>query len=286
MFYHGRNLIITANGKVIAGAKSCDISVKADTIEVSSASDGAWEHSIVGRKSWQVSTNHLLGMDVVPSHTIEAVGCCHKDGANSGRSYVIVNGIRYNGGTRGLQMRIFEWSSQNSRWQAKYDYQYDTYSSSQAMSDMASDLASDAATGDLVVITSYDAYALNSTLQAAISNLLGIPSDDIPEMTASRASFVAIGIKGGSGISFTNANEGSSVHARLLLDSSRAALSNTPMKSAKEMVGTVVTLRLQADGLADDQLVGQAIVRTWKGVGSLGNLATGSFAFEGSGPLE
>ena len=286
MNYHGRNLIITANGKVIAGAKSCDISVKADTIEVSSASDGAWEHSIVGRKSWQVSTNHLVGMDVVPSHTIEAVGCGHKDGANSGRSYVIVDGIRYNGGTRGLQMRIFEWSSQNSRWQAKYDFQYDTYSSSQAMSDMASDLASDAATDDLVVITSYDAYALNSTLQTAISNLLGIPSDDIPEMTASRASFVAIGIKGGSGISFTNANEGSSVHARLLLDSSRAALSNTPMKSAKEMVGTVVTLRLQADGLADDQLVGQAIVRTWKAIGTLGNLATGSFAFEGSGPLE
>ena len=60
MVLNGGTLIIKFNGSVIAGAKSCHINIKADTNEVSSPTDGQWEHSIVGRKSWSVSTNHLV----------------------------------------------------------------------------------------------------------------------------------------------------------------------------------------------------------------------------------
>lgn len=60
MILHGRNLIIKADGVAIAAAKSCTIEVKAKTLEVSSPNDGGWDHSIVGRKSWSVSTNQLV----------------------------------------------------------------------------------------------------------------------------------------------------------------------------------------------------------------------------------
>lgn len=60
MILHGKNLIIKAGGVAIAAAKSASIKVQAKTIETSSPSDGDWEHSIVGRKSWSVSTNHLV----------------------------------------------------------------------------------------------------------------------------------------------------------------------------------------------------------------------------------
>ena len=57
---HGRNLIVRADGVAIAAAKSCSLKIKAEQIEVSSPNDGAWEHSINGRKSWTLTTDHLV----------------------------------------------------------------------------------------------------------------------------------------------------------------------------------------------------------------------------------
>ena len=47
-------------GTAIAAAKSCDVNIQADLIKVSSPTDGAWEHSIPGRKSWSASCSHLV----------------------------------------------------------------------------------------------------------------------------------------------------------------------------------------------------------------------------------
>ena len=60
MILHGKNLIISANGKAIAAAKSCDLEISADVIPVASPSDGAWENAIPGRKSWKAICNHLV----------------------------------------------------------------------------------------------------------------------------------------------------------------------------------------------------------------------------------
>lgn len=49
-----------------------------------------------------------------------------------------------------------------------------------------------------------------------------------------------------------------------------------------EMVATTVTIRV-SDGTA--QMLGSAIVKTWKATGTMGNLAQGSFQFVGDGPL-
>lgn len=283
MIYHGRNLIVSANGKVIAAAKSCDLDVECEEIPVSSSTDGQYKHVIAGLKSWKIGCNHLLGMDVVPSHTILAVGTSNNN-VNMPSSYCIINGIRYSGGTRGLQLRAFEWGTNG--WTSKYNYQYDTYASEQAIGNMISDLDNDLDSGDLTIITSFDAYAITDTLATALMYHLDLPDGSVPVVAASRASFVCIAVKGQGGVTFTNTNPGSSVHATLLLDVNRNLLSQTPIKSAAQMVGTQVTLSLQADGIADDRLTGKALVRTWKATGAIGNLANGGFSFVGNGPLE
>ena len=66
MILHGRNLIIKAGGVAIAAAKSCDITVQSEEIEIASPSTGEWRTAIIGRKSWAISTNQLVTSIVRP----------------------------------------------------------------------------------------------------------------------------------------------------------------------------------------------------------------------------
>lgn len=63
MILQGNNLIVKADGDVIAAAKSCTLNIDCEIIKVSSPTDGQWEHIIAGMKSWSVSTTHLLKME-------------------------------------------------------------------------------------------------------------------------------------------------------------------------------------------------------------------------------
>lgn len=62
MIQHGKDLkITTTNGGVlVALAKSCEINVDCDDIEISSPYDGMWKDFITGRKEWSVSVGYLL----------------------------------------------------------------------------------------------------------------------------------------------------------------------------------------------------------------------------------
>ena len=141
--------------------------------------------------------------------------------------------------------------------------------------------------GDLVIITSYDAYAMTAALAQAISTKLGIPLESMPEVNpGQRASFALAGIAGDRGIAFANLNEGSEVRAELLLDYTRTAISRTPVKDMLTKPGTTLTLQVQTEGLTADRLSGTAICKTARVTASLSNLIQGSFRFEGTGPLE
>ena len=61
--------------------------------------------------------------------------------------------------------------------------------------------------------------------------------------------------------------------------------SGTPLRSSKDMVNTTVTIMMES-GRYGDVLTGQAIVKSWRTTGTLGNLAQGTFSFRGSGPLQ
>ncbi len=59
----GNNVFVyqgTGTGSVIAGAKSCTVSLKCGTVEKASATQQDFEEHIAGRKSWDVSMNHLV----------------------------------------------------------------------------------------------------------------------------------------------------------------------------------------------------------------------------------
>lgn len=49
--------------RVIAGAKSCTVSLKCGTVEKASATQQDFEEHIAGRKSWDVTMNHLVTQD-------------------------------------------------------------------------------------------------------------------------------------------------------------------------------------------------------------------------------
>lgn len=52
---------------IIAAARSCEINIDGDQLEVSSPNDGAWQHFIAGRKGWSISVGYLLGAGTFPT---------------------------------------------------------------------------------------------------------------------------------------------------------------------------------------------------------------------------
>lgn len=285
MIYQGRNLIISVDGVVIGGSKSCSLDVDVNTTDVSSPTDADWVHIKARMKKWSVSTDHLLKSDMAVAHTIKAVGISHNGSEPGTEAYCIVDGNKYGNNTRGFQLRTFEWDSEAGRLVTKVNYSYDTYDSSEAIADMIDDLTNDIDTGDIVVITSYDACAITTELAAAIETALGLPTGSVPVFEAARASFVAIGKYQDKGISFCNMDSGNTVHATLYLNSVLEVITSSPIRSGAMMVGQSCKIRLNVEGFADDVLTGEAIITSFKAQGTLGNLAQGKFSFKGNGPL-
>ena len=286
MIYQGRNLIISVDGVVIGGAKSCSLDVDVSTTDVSSPTDADWVHIKARMKKWSVSTDHLLKSNAVSAHMVRAFSSSHNGSSVGPASWVEVDGNKYAGGTRGFQLRTFEWDSEAGRFSAKVNYSYDTFDSSEAIADMIDDLTNNIDAGDIVVITSYDACAMTTELAAAIETALGLPTGSVPVFEATRASFVAIGKYQDKGISFCNKDSGNTVHATLYINSALEVITSSPIRSGAMMVGQSCKIRLNVEGFADDVLTGEAIITSFKAQGTLGNLAQGKFSFKGNGPLE
>mgnify|MGYP006923253174 CR=1 FL=1 len=60
MYLKGRQVILMMGGVAIAAAKSCDVNIQVNTIKTASSTDGSWESSTPGRKSWSASCSHLV----------------------------------------------------------------------------------------------------------------------------------------------------------------------------------------------------------------------------------
>lgn len=286
MIFHGRNLMLSVDGVVIAGAKSCTLDVDVSTVKVSSPTDADWEHIKARIKKWSVSTEHLLKSNAVPAHMVRAFSSSNNGSSIGPASWLDVDGIRYDGGTRGFQLRTFEWDSDTGRFGVKLRHTFDTYGSSEAISNMIDDLTNYIDIGDIVVITSYDACAMTTELAAAIAGALGIDAGTIPTFAASRASFVAVGVYQSNSIVFCNTDAGSTVHATLYLDGERNIITSSPLKNGVDMVGKSCTLRLNVEGFPSDKLTGNAIITSFKTSGTVGSLMAGKFSFNGNGKLE
>ena len=72
MAFLGKNLkiltpITGGYAAIVAGARSCEVSVDGDQLEVSSPNDGAWQHFIAGRKGWSISVGYLMSVGTFPT---------------------------------------------------------------------------------------------------------------------------------------------------------------------------------------------------------------------------
>lgn len=90
---HGRNLIVKVNGTAIAGARSCDINISGEDIEVASSTQSKWREFLAGREEWSVTCNHLLPAAGTPLRTSkEMVNTTVTIRMESGRSGDVLEG--------------------------------------------------------------------------------------------------------------------------------------------------------------------------------------------------
>ena len=279
---HGENLIISVDGSVLAASKSCNVDVDVDTIKVSSPTDGAWEHSIPGRKSWKVTTNHLLPniMSRYPLVKVNSKGW-YQDGASS----VTFQGLTRNFNTRGIH--VVRYYYEDSVWKADVS-NYDTIGDEGDIADFITDCGNGfgAAAGDIIAMCTVDAYVLNDSMKSAISTNLHVPADQIP-LCALHGAMAIIGAlnNGADGLCIAGLGMEAIAHAKAYYFDGNIRSLATPVKTFLQKVGQSFTLQLLLDGFGNDYLTGTAICKSAKITATKSNLLQGSFVWEGSGPL-
>jgi hypothetical protein len=60
MILHGKDLIVSIDGNANMASKSCTLNVSAKSIVKTSPTSGDWEEVLSGKKSWSLTTNHLV----------------------------------------------------------------------------------------------------------------------------------------------------------------------------------------------------------------------------------
>ena len=292
MIYKGSDLIIMADGVALAASKSCSVDVNAEIIKTSSPTDGDWEHSIAGRKSWSVSTSHLLQGVGAFDGKIEAYAYANVGGNALQPSYVIINGTKYEVASRGLSIIPMQATNPYAAipLDGSYFRTFDTYGDNEtdratAISNMIAWLTQP--TYELFAIVSFDAYGMTTQLASAISTALKVDMTGIPNDVA-RNAFVAIGglnITKGT-VAFFPVNGTIGYHAKSSLymlkgnNAQETAVSDSLVKA-----GNTYKLRIQMEGFSQDYMEGYAICKKAAVTATKGNLMTGSYAWQGTGPL-
>lgn len=286
MIYQGRNLILSIDGVVIAGAKSCSIDVDANTQEVSSPTDADWQHFKRRQKKWNVSTDHLIknltwsnGIFKAYSHPWQG----------SEPSYIEYNGTKTQIDTgRGLTMVVYQ-AAANDTYTFISKTRYDTYTDGTSAMVTAINSLSTSENDYMVGIISSDAFLIDANLRTALKNKLHIPVTSVPVMTErNHGAFAAIGgtTLSGNGIACYEKGRTGEAHCSLRMNQTMTSIQDSPMKDMAMMVGSTVTIHVQVDGFSNDMLSGDAIITSFKTRGNVGNLMTGSFSFKGNGPLQ
>ena len=278
-------MIVTANGMAIAAAKSCELQVSCDDIEISSPNSGQWREFITDRKEWAVTTNHLVVNNHAYDCIVTAFAMAHTGKDCPDISYGTVNGsvLTTTGMNRGLNV----WLIDKSTYQQVGNLEnFDTYGDTSGESARLVTYL-DGLSGDyIVVIVSHDAFGMSSELQTKLNTLLGWPTSVLSNCTTrERMAFAGIGDTAThKGTARLMIGVGATAKAKLMLING-APVTTTPLRDAVARIGQTYTLQMSVDGLADDVLTGTAICKQFKVTGSLGNLAQGSFSWKGSGAL-
>lgn len=287
MIIQGNNLIISANGTPLAASKSCNIEVKADTIEVSDVNDGAWEHSRTGRKSWKVTTNHILKAETMAAKVLEAAGGYGNEAyfhmeddqirrMGAGGGYIFIAKWTYN-----ETSELWGYDSVDAIYNPTSPYPEDIFISkcTQGLADV----------GEAFAIINEGSLTMTANMAQALADAVNLDVEDIPTGTNLDTFIAIVGVRSSatSTTSVINTNESDPAIARITLyGPSTTAPTPEPLTEAITKVGTTLTLTMSIRGIQSDTLSGTAICTQCKISAARGNLCTGAFTFEGNGPLQ
>ena len=279
---NGKDLIIECGGKPLAAAKSCSIEVNAETIQVSDIVHGGWEHYRAGRKSWKISTGHLvarygilqLGYDDTNSHV------------SMSYSYLstptpTVNPTTYE------YLWMIERTTGNILTLDNYDFTEEAgYASFHERVIQCLSIP-----GDYVMVATINHWSVLSAQQIQeIASSFHVDSAALPSTgdTDVIVNVVYDRKQGHAGMAevFTVGDGDQSADIAV----SGAGLEDgddaTPIKSGAANVGMSFTLKVKRVDNPLDTLTGTAICSKFKVTGSIGALSQGSFEFVGNSALE
>ena len=283
MRLHGKDLVILADGVAVAAAKTCSLDVDADTIGVASATDSEWNHSVAGRKSWKISTNHLI-------ECLEAYG-----GKIALRAYA-ADIYSENGNNAFVSSGISTFTMNNSGMMVvTLDAAGEWAGTSRSFSLDSSESVSEAiAFLDTLSINNMTCVVINggdifvtSALLDSIAALTRTDLNAVPTSSVDAFDGALCAAGGGdndNGLYSYVASGGYAAVSSYLHNGTWAE--STPLKDAVGRVGRTFDIRVCVEGFPNDVLTGQAICKTWNSQATKGNLMTGAYKWEGTGPLE
>lgn len=283
--YKGKDLMVMADGKVIAASKSCTVNVECDDIPVSSPTDGEWEHIIAGRKKWKVTTNHLVVNPSGQYPVIEVTSPVWGD--NTARGSITFSGQTYSFTAPSIGIGVFGVSITNGVMEVYLEGWYDTREAS-GITGCISAIESAVSENTLVALVCNDTCVINADLRTAISTRLGIPSDRIPLVNDTMVSLAAIGNQNanGTGIIVVNTGRHNRAHCKAsFVEGAYISALEPRVKQFLLRAGSTVTLSMQIDNAGTDYLSGQALCTATTMTATNGNLLTGGITWKGSGPL-
>ena len=280
MIFKGKNLIISANGNVLAASRSCSIDVNVDTIPISSPNDGSWEHRMVGRKSWSLSTNHLM-VNVMKNYPIIEVSSPSWWEQENGVTVCFQGLTKHQTGTG---VFLFWFYMDNGVWVAATPQNFDT-STSQGRTNLAYAL-SQMSSSHVVALACRDIAIIDASIISQMNTKLHIPTNDLKAGTY--RSFVAIGNVNNSatGLAYMSNDRANGVHAKAYYIDGVIQAIDTPLRNAVQNVGTTFDIQVSMNGNPGDILHGYAICKRYQVQGTYNNLIQGGFSFVGTGPLE
>jgi hypothetical protein len=278
---NGKDLIIECDGKPLAAAKSCSIEINAATIQVSDIVHGGWEHYRAGRKSWKISTGHL-----VARYGILQLGY---DSTNSqvsmSYSYLATPTPTVNPTTYEYLWAI-ERTTGNILTIGRYDFTNEEY-----INFHEGILQGLLIPGDYVMVATICHWSSLSAQEIQeIADRFHVDSASLP---STGDSDVIVNVvydrkQGHAGMVKTFFMDDGDQSADIAVSGTGLEDGDTatPIKSGVANVGMSFTLKVKRVDNPLDTLTGTAICSKFKVTGSVGALSQGSFEFVGNSALE
>lgn len=278
---NGKDLIIECDGKPLAAAKSCSIEVNAETIQVSDIVHGGWEHYRAGRKSWKISTGHLVArygiLQLGYDDTNSQVSMCY--------SYLSTPTPTVNPTTHEY-LWLIERTTGNIISANSYDFSDGEYIdfSERLLQYMT-------IPGDYVIVATICHWsALTAQEIQGIASSFHVDSAALPSTgdTDVIVNVVYDRKQGHAGMAevFTVGDGDQSADIAVSGNGLEDGDEATPIKSGAANVGMSFTLKVKRVDNPLDTLTGTAICSKFKVTGSIGALSQGSFEFVGNSALE